>query len=132
MQTSINRQLVRDTGNLQGHRLITDVMPLKIVKARTITESANGIPCNLMRLTGQIQYADRPNANGRIYPFEVLRKAVDDIQEDISERRILGEYDHPPDAKIHLDRISHVMTKVWMEGQAVMGEIEILPTTLGS
>ena len=38
----------------------------------------------------------------------------------------MGEYDHPADAKIHLDRVSHLMTKIWMEGRKVYGEAEIL------
>jgi hypothetical protein len=38
----------------------------------------------------------------------------------------MGEFDHPQDAKIHMDRVSHLMTKVWMEGKNVLGELEVL------
>ena len=45
----------------------------------------------------------------------------------------MGEFDHPPDAKIHLDRVSHLITKLWMEGNKVMGTAEVLEgTTYGT
>jgi hypothetical protein len=84
----------------------------------------------VMKLGGQFQYADRPNANGRIYPYDILEHAVKEIQEDIKSRRVLGEFDHPPDAKIHLDRVSHLLTRLWFEGRtAVFGELEVLEKT---
>ena len=56
----------------------------------------------------------------------VLAPAVNSIQEDVSKRAVMGEFDHPADAKIHLDRVSHLMTKVWMDGRKVYGEAEVL------
>jgi hypothetical protein len=92
-------------------------------------EDVHGVKVPVMRLAGRFQYAGRPNSNGRIYENEILRHAVKEIQEDIASRRVLGEFDHPPDAKIHLDRVSHLLTKLWMEGNEVIGELEILEKT---
>jgi hypothetical protein len=83
----------------------------------------------VMHLGGQFQFADRPNANGRVYPHEILEHAVSEIQKDIKSRRVMGEFDHPPDAKIHLDRVSHLISKLWMEGDACFGDMEILEKT---
>lgn len=108
-------------------QLIRDTMPLEILKSEAvIIEDLHGNPLKALRIGGRFQYAGRPNANGRIYEKTILAKAVEQIQEDVQARRVLGEFDHPPDAKIHLDRVSHVITKLWMKGDEVFGECEIL------
>lgn len=131
----VSRSVAAKTGYIGSHNLIQDVMPLKLIKPaeKVMVEDAYGKKRHAVRLGGQFQYADRPNANGRIYDSSVLSHAVKEISEDIKARRVLGELDHPPDAKIHLDRVSHVMTKLWMEGNGVFGEIEVIEgTTAGN
>jgi len=131
MALLISRHSVAQTGDLGGHKLFQDALPLQILrKAPVLVEDSNGKKIKIgLRLGGRFQYADRPNANGRIYPQDVLAHAIEEIQEDIKARRVMGEFDHPPDAKIHLDRVSHIVTKLWMENSEVFGEIEILPKT---
>lgn len=122
----VSRSVASKTGNIGCHTLFQDTMPLRPM-IKPISESkGRGI---LMRLGGQFQYADRPNANGRIYPYKILDNAVEEIQEDLKARRVMGEFDHPPDAKIHLDRVSHLLTRLWMENKIVYGEMEILEKT---
>ena len=126
----ISRQSVSNTGNVGNHQLIRDTFPLAITrKDRVMVEDAHGNKVPVLRIGGQLQRAGAPNANGRIYPINVLKQAVSEIQEDVQSRRVLGEFDHPPDAKIHLDRVSHLITKLWMEGDVVFGECEILEHT---
>lgn len=112
-------------------QLLVDTIPFKILrKERVMSEDIHGNSSPVLRIGGQFQRAGRPNANGRIYPLDVLAEAVERLQEDIKARRVMGEYDHPPDAKIHLDRVSHLITKLWMEGDVVFGEAEVLEKTL--
>lgn len=112
-------------------QLLVDTIPFKILrKERVMSEDIHGNSSPVLRIGGQFQRAGRPNANGRIYPLDVLAEAVERLQEDIKARRVMGEYDHPPDAKIHLDRASHLITKLWMEGDVVFGEAEVLEKTL--
>lgn len=112
-------------------RLIVDTYPLVINrKERVMVEDVHGEKVSRLRIGGQMQKAGVPNANGRIYPLPVLREAVDSLQETIKNRKLLGEFDHPPDAKIHLDRVSHLITKLWMEGDTVYGECEVLEKTI--
>jgi len=125
----ISRSTAAKTGETGRHNLIQDASILKVLKKETVILEEAGIKRPVMRLTGRFQYADEPNANGRIYEFPILKNAVDEIQEDLKARRILGEFDHPADAKIHLDRISHVITKIWMEDKEVLGELEVLEKT---
>jgi len=91
-----------------------------------ILESAGVKEVSVMRCTGVFQKAEEKNANGRIYPSTVLEDAIKKLKRPISERRVMGEFDHPPDAKIHLDRVSHLVTKLWMEGKKVIGELEVI------
>ena len=130
MLQQVNRSIVSRTGDLGGHTLLQDSYPLKILRQeRIMSEDVNGNKVPVLRIGGQFQLAGKPNANGRIYPDGVLAQAVEEIQEDIKARRVLGEYDHPPDAKIHLERVSHLITKLWMENGSVFGEAEVLAKT---
>ena len=126
MNIAINRGSVAQTGTIPvGARFIQDTYPLKILESKkTVSESNKDRP--VLRVTGIFQKADERNQNGRVYPYDVLSEAVKVIQEDIDKRSIMGEFDHPADAKIHLDRVSHVITKIWMEGKYVYGVAEVL------
>ena len=57
------------------------------------------------------------NANQRVYPVHEIQKAVDSINEQLKGGySVLGEIDHPDDLKINLDRVSHMITKMCMDG----------------
>ena len=72
------------------------------------------------------------NANERVYPVNEIAKAVDTINEQLKTgHSVLGEVDHPEDLKINLDRVSHMIEKMWMDGPAGMGTLKILPTPMG-
>ena len=72
------------------------------------------------------------NANERVYPVDEIAKAVDTINDQIrTGHSVLGEVDHPDDLKINLDRVSHMIEKMWMDGPAGYGKLKILPTPMG-
>lgn len=72
------------------------------------------------------------NANQRVYPVHEIAKAVDTINEQIKGGySVLGEVDHPDDLKINLDRVSHMITDMWMDGPCGHGKLKILPTPMG-
>ena len=73
------------------------------------------------------------NANQRVYPISEIQKAVSTINEQIKQgNSVLGEVDHPDDLKINLDRVSHMITDMWMDGHAGYGKLKILPTPMGN
>ncbi len=82
-------------------------------------------------LVGVCQKADTQNGNGRVYPKEVLMREVQSYQKLINERRALGELDHPDESVINLKNASHLVTKMWWDGNNVMGKVEILDTPSG-
>ena len=72
------------------------------------------------------------NANERVYPVNEIENAVDTLNGQISEGySVLGEVDHPDDLKINLDRVSHMITSMWMDGPNGYGKLKILPTPMG-
>lgn len=73
------------------------------------------------------------NANQRVYPVSEISKAVTTLNEQISGGySVLGEVDHPEDLKINLDRVSHMITEMWMDGPNGFGKLKILPTPMGN
>jgi len=72
------------------------------------------------------------NANQRVYPTYEINRAVSKISDQIAGgSSVLGEVDHPEDLKINLDRVSHMLTSMWMEGANGYGKLKILPTPMG-
>jgi hypothetical protein len=72
------------------------------------------------------------NANERVYPVNEIAKAVDSVNKQVVEGySVLGEVDHPEDLKINLDRVSHTIEKMWMDGPCGYGKLRVLPTPMG-
>ena len=72
------------------------------------------------------------NANQRVYPVPEIAKAVKTLNDQISGGySVLGEVDHPQDLRINLDRVSHMITEMWMDGPNGFGKLKILPTPMG-
>jgi hypothetical protein len=85
----------------------------------------------LVKFRGKFQEAEAINKNKRMYPYSVLNESVKRLQEAIDHRSLIGELDHPCDSIIHYANASHVVTKLWWEGNILMGEGEILNTPHG-
>jgi len=76
---------------------------------------------------------DVRNQNQRVYPMREIAKAVNSITEKISAgQSVLGELDHPEELSINLDRVSHLITEMWMEGADGYGKLKIVPTPMGN
>src|SRR6056300_153102 len=71
------------------------------------------------------------NANERVYPVNEIAEAVDTLNEQIKTTSVLGEVDHPDDLKINLDRVCHMIERMWMDGPNGFGKLKILPTPMG-
>ena len=110
---------------LQEH-LHFDAAGLKL-----LTEGSEGSPKTLY-MEGIFVQGGLKNHNGRIYPVEQIRNAVQMVNESIArDSGVPGELDHPQELQIHLDRVSHQIIKMWMDGPNGMGKLKILPTPCG-
>jgi hypothetical protein len=111
-------------------QLLVDHTPFHVAKL-TLSEGkeANG---NRMRIKGKLQEAEVKNGNGRVYPMNILKKQVEMYTKGpVATRTATGELDHPESSIINLNNVSHIITKVWWEGNDVMGELELLNTPSG-
>jgi hypothetical protein len=73
------------------------------------------------------------NANQRVYPVNEIGRAVKTLNDQITEGySVLGEVDHPEGLNINLDRVSHMITEMWMDGPNGYGKLKILPTPMGN
>jgi hypothetical protein len=104
---------------------------LSFNEAQMIVESDDKEGKNLYMSGICIQGGIR-NANQRVYPVSEIGKAVKTLNDQIQNGySVLGEVDHPDDLKINLDRVSHMITNMWMEGPNGYGKLKILPTPMG-
>jgi hypothetical protein len=72
------------------------------------------------------------NANQRVYPVNEISRAVTTLNDQVTGGySVLGEVDHPEGLNINLDRVSHMITEMWMDGPNGYGKLKILPTPMG-
>lgn len=100
------------------------------VKSR-IVEGENGEKSMFME--GIFVQGGVKNANQRVYPVSEIAKAVESVQKKISEGfPVLGECDHPPELTVNVDRVSHIIENMWMDGPNGFGKLKIVPTPMGN
>ena len=101
--------------------------------AKIVVESADdGSGGKSLYMVGKFLGGARVNENGRVYPAHEIKNAVADLNETVNGgNSILGEVDHPEGLTINLDRVSHMITKMWMEGADGFGKLKIIPTPMG-
>jgi len=112
-------------------QLLVDVRPFDI----SITKIDESIKDNGGKLIvkGVLQRAEAKNQNGRIYPREVLLKEVGKyLEHQVTERRALGELDHPESSVVNLNNASHNIIEMHWDGDDLLGTVEVLSTPAGN
>ncbi len=109
--------------NLQEH--------LTFDQANIVLENAN--EGKDLYLKGIMIQGGVRNANQRVYPVNEIGRAVKTLNDQISGGySVLGEVDHPEGLNINIDRVSHMITECWMDGDNGYGKLKILPTPMGN
>ena len=112
-------------------KLLVDVRPFEISR-RKIDESIKENNGRLI-VKGVLQRAESKNQNGRVYPREVLMKETTKyLEEQVSERRALGELDHPDSSVVNLNNASHNVIEMHWDGDDLLGTVEVLSTPSGN
>ena len=105
---------------------------LSFDQAQIVLESEGEGDKKSLYLNGICIQGDIRNQNQRVYSSQEIGKAVKTLNEQISGGySVLGEVDHPEDLRINLDRVSHMITKMWMDGPNGYGKLKIIPTPMG-
>ena len=112
-------------------QLLVDVRPFDVSRKK-INESIKENDGRLV-VKGVLQRAESKNQNGRVYPREVLLKEVGKyLENQVTERRALGELDHPESSVVNLNNASHNIVEMHWDGDDLMGTVEVLSTPAGN
>ena len=107
-------------------KLITEA----IEKAEYIVEEKNGKKDYKIR--GIFLQSEIKNRNGRVYPKETLAKEVSRYnREFVEQKRAFGELGHPDGPTVNLERVSHMITNLYPDGNNFIGEAKIMDTPYG-
>lgn len=111
-------------------QLLIDTQPFKI-HSGLLTENINESTGNPI-VQGILATCEVKNGNGRYYKRELWEREMAKYDEEIQNRRALGELDHPESQVVNLKNASHLITEWWWDGNNIMGNIEILSTPSGN
>ena len=92
-----------------------------------ITEEKNGVKEHYIQ--GIFMQSEQKNRNGRVYPKDILLREVGRYNENyVKKNRAFGELGHPDSPAINLDRVSHMITKLYPDGNNFIGKAKIVDT----
>lgn len=84
-------------------------------------------------IEGVFCQAEQKNRNGRVYPYQILDREVSRYNKEyVSQNRAFGELGHPDNPSINLDRVSHMITKLYPDGNNFIGKAKIVDTPMGN
>ena len=84
------------------------------------------------KIKGIFMQGEIKNRNNRIYPVQVISEQVDKYKKNyIDKNRAYGELGHPAGPTINLERVSHMITDLYQDGNNFIGEAKIMDTPYG-
>ena len=96
----------------------------------TLMESEDG---KELFLSGLFIQGDVKNQNGRIYPKDEIRQAVESVKTRLQNgETVMGELDHPEELQINLDRVSHIIQDMHCDDSNGVGKLKIIETPMGN
>jgi len=112
-------------------QLLLEYLPF-IIRPELIRESTSRNGGRLI-VSGKLQSANTKNQNGRIYPRPILEREIERYMDnEIAQKRALGELDHPESSVVNLRNVSHNILECKWEGDDLVGTVEILGTPSGN
>ena len=107
--------------------ILIDTIPLTF----TLEESKDPAKKGKVIARGEFARSDRATENKRFYHEHLWKREIGRLAEAMRDRRNFGELDHPADGRTKLQRVSHLLTNLKVEGNSVVGEAEVLDTPNG-
>ena len=107
---------------------------------KLISEEITNAQCLVEQKNGQKEYkikgiflqSDIKNRNGRVYPKDILEREVSRYnREFINKNRAFGELGHPDGPVVNLERVSHMVKKLYPDGKNFIGEAKVMHTPYG-
>lgn len=114
--------------------LITEECDLESITNSIVEEDTleEGKKAKSFYIQGPYLQADVKNGNGRTYPQKVLENQVNVYSKGrIASNRAMGELGHPSTTEINLDRVSHLIKELKMDGKNGIGKSLVMDTPMG-
>lgn len=97
-----------------------------------LVETPKGETTKTYFIEGVFLQGEIKNRNGRIYPMDIMKKEVERYtKENIEKNRAYGELGHPDSPTINLDRVSHMIKELKLDGNNYVGKAKIMDTPYG-
>lgn len=119
--------------NELGHGILIEmdaglISPNHELNAKMLRESAKIDYKNPFEFYAVLQKYNTPNRNGRFYPENILKREAENYKKIINKGLSTSELNHPESSLIDLDRVSHLITDIWWDGNILMGKLKLLTT----
>lgn len=119
--------------NEVGHGILIEmdagwVSPKEKNNEAILKEAASLDYKNPFEFYAVLQKYNTPNRNGRFYPERILKREADNYKKIIQKGLSTSELNHPESSLIDLDRVSHLITDIWWDGNILMGKLKLLTT----
>lgn len=112
--------------------IIREEIDLSLIETEIVEVQEGMSKTKNFYIKGPFLQAEVYNGNKRSYPKAIIEREVSNhINSKIKENRALGELGHPPSSEINLDRVSHLIKELKMEGNTAYGKAQILDTPCG-
>ena len=84
-------------------------------------------------IQGVFMEMETKNRNNRVYKAEHTIPVVEKyIEEQVKNNRAYGELGHPQGPPINLDRVSHMIKELKVDGNQIIGKAKIMETPMGN
>ena len=102
----------------------------EVCSAEYLVEEKNGKKNYTIK--GVFLQSNIKNRNGRVYPKDILMTEVKRYNSEfIKNNRAFGELGHPDGPTVNLERVSHMIKKLYPDGDNFIGEAKIMDTPYG-
>lgn len=105
------------------------------IESEIITEGTgeNAVQKKRQYITGPFLQGNVLNKNGRVYPTEMLGETIKNFHSKRMGRGVgaPGELNHPNGVDVNLERVSHYITELKMDGDTGIGKAMIASTPVG-
>lgn len=102
------------------------ISPKDEFNAKILRESKDMDYRNPFEFYAVLQKYNTANRNGRFYPETILKREADKYKQTIAKGLSTSELNHPESSLIDLDRVCHIITDIWWDGNILMGKLKLL------
>jgi hypothetical protein len=106
--------------------ILIETTDFSLIETEIIEEQEGMSKKKAFYISGPMLVSEAMNGNKRVYPRPVIESQVLRYQDVIKDKRSVGECEHPTTSSINMERISHLVTELKMDGNVAFGKARVL------